>query len=210
MNRHMIRIGNMNMNMISNGTYNFEYNQPQYRLLSTKNNDNDDNEIEKEKEKEKDTKEEEVMSDDNNGKDNDNVNDNGSDEKIKETKKESFEETINRLQGDKDKDSSSSSSSSKKTDDILRNLSDAIGDFKTTLSDTWVELIDSNKARDVNKKLSDIHNSKPGSVSDDDNEAADKYDGTTAVMVIDEEENLNAYERIQKRLSEAPLIQGEF
>ena len=50
--------------------------------------------------------------------------------------------------------------------------------------------------------------SKPGNASEDDNEAADKYEGTTAVMIIDEAENLNAYERIQRRLSEAPLIQG--
>ena len=38
--------------------------------------------------------------------------------------------------------------------------------------------------------------------------ATDKYKGTTAIMVIDEEEHYTAYERIQKRFSEAPIIQG--
>jgi hypothetical protein len=54
-----------------------------------------------------------------------------------------------------------------------------------------------------------MHESKAGDVSQDDNEAADKYEGTTAMMVIDETENLTAYERIQERLKEAPIIQGE-
>jgi import inner membrane translocase subunit TIM44 len=79
------------------------------------------------------------------------------------------------------------------------------------VGDTWQELLDSNKPKDINKKISDIHksssqaNSRGGAEGDE--EAANKYQGTTAIMVIDESENLNTFERIQKRLSEAPIIQ---
>lgn len=127
--------------------------------------------------------------------------------------KESFEDTINRLQGKEQSSSSSSSFSSKNKDDILHNISTYFSSFTQSLSETWNELIHSNEPKDVNKKLyspDNIHTSKPGNVKDDDNEAADKYKGSVAIMVINEEENLNAYERIQRRLSEAPLIQGEF
>ena len=49
-----------------------------------------------------------------------------------------------------------------------------------------------------------------GEVPEDDDAAADKYEGSTAIMVIDEEEHLTAWERMQRRLSDAPIIQGEF
>jgi len=129
--------------------------------------------------------------------------------------KESLRDTINRLKGEDDTNTANdgggnSDKSDNQTDEILRNVSSAFDSFSTSLSETWGELINSNQPKDVNKKIDDWHTSRPGNVDDDDNEAADKYEGTTAVMIIDESENLNAYERIQKRLSEAPLIQDIF
>lgn len=115
--------------------------------------------------------------------------------------KQSLRDTVNRLKGDKESEQSSSS----EQNELFSKLADSWSSFTTSLSDTWQELLNSNKPQDINKKL---HTSKPGSASDDDNEAADKYEGTSAIMVINEEENLNAFERIQKRLSEAPIIQG--
>mmetsp|Transcript_116 Transcript_116/g.110 ORF Transcript_116/g.110 Transcript_116/m.110 type:complete len:441 (+) Transcript_116:90-1412(+) len=132
-------------------------------------------------------------------------------ESDKETKgeKESLRDTINRLKDEGD-DAPNASSSNDQTSDVFRNASSFFQSFSESLSETWTELMESNKPRDINKKLSDIHKSEPGSVYDDDDEAADKYKGTTAIMVIDEEQNMTAYERIQKRLSEAPLIQDIF
>jgi len=133
-------------------------------------------------------------------------NDNGDTKKENNKKKETLEETINRLKNEGEGDDASQKSS-KQTDDILRNLGEQLSSFSESVSNTWAELLNSNAATDINKKLHDHHVSKPGSTSEDDNEAADKYEGTTAVMVIDESENLTAYERIQRRLSEAPVIQ---
>lgn len=115
-----------------------------------------------------------------------------------EKDQKSFSETIDRL---KHEGADSSSASTSTTTTLLST-------FTSTLSQTWNELLDSSRPRDINKKLpSSIHGSKPGSAADDDDEAAEKYGGGTAVMVIDEEENLSAFERIQRRLSEAPIIQ---
>ncbi len=127
------------------------------------------------------------------------------DEKKDEKKKESLEDTINRLKGSKDE--SAQSSPSFDTNDFLSKAADTYASFRSSLSDTWQDLINSSQPTDINKQ---IHQSRPGSSADDDNEAADKYEGTTAIMIIDEEENLNAFERIQRRLSEAPIIQGIF
>lgn len=123
----------------------------------------------------------------------------------KDERKKSLRETINEMQGN-NKESSSSATKDKK-DDILDSMSSAFQSFSSAVGETWKELLDSGKGKDINKKLSDIHKTTPGGASDIDNEAADKYEGTTAIMVIDESENLTAFERIQKRLSEAPIIQ---
>lgn len=120
-----------------------------------------------------------------------------------EKKKESLHDTVNRLKGEKEADTSNQTSA--ETNEMFSKFADTFGSFSASLSETWNELVNSNKPKDINKKL---HESRPGSVDDDDNEAADKYEGTTAIMIIDEDENLNAFERIQKRLSEAPIIQG--
>jgi len=123
----------------------------------------------------------------------------------KDERKKSLRETINEMQGN-NKESSSSATKEKK-DDILDSMSSAFQSFSSAVGETWKELLDSGKGKDINKKLSEIHKTTPGGAADIDNEAADKYEGTTAIMVIDESENLTAFERIQKRLSEAPIIQ---
>ena len=125
------------------------------------------------------------------------------DEKKEEKKKESLHDTIKRMKGENGDESSSSSSF--ESNEMFSKAADTYESFTSTLSDTWNELVNSSKPTDINKQ---IHESAPGSASDDDNAAADKYEGTSAIMIIDEEDNLNAFERIQRRLSEAPVIQG--
>jgi len=130
------------------------------------------------------------------------------DEKKEEKKKESLHDTINRLKGSKGEEGeAASSSSSFDSNEYFSKAADTYASFTSSISETWKELIDSSQPTDINKR---IHESRPGSAADDDNEAADKYEGTTAIMIIDEEENLNAFERIQRRLGEAPIIQGIF
>lgn len=53
--------------------------------------------------------------------------------------------------------------------------------------------------------------SKPNYANDD--EAADKYEaykGSKDIMVIDPAEHLSAWERMERRLRDAPIIQGEW
>ena len=83
--------------------------------------------------------------------------------------------------------------------------------FLDTLSQTWEELVASGKPKDINKKLGTPETDGKPHYEDDD-EAADKYEqykGSTDIMVIDPEEHLSAWERMEKRLKDAPIIQGE-
>mmetsp|Transcript_9017 Transcript_9017/g.12835 ORF Transcript_9017/g.12835 Transcript_9017/m.12835 type:complete len:499 (+) Transcript_9017:190-1686(+) len=146
-----------------------------------------------------------------------NNNSNNNNETVNQNKNtSSLHDTVNRLQSEDTTSSSSNSSSTsssssntnEQTDQFIDKMFGIAESFSSGLSNTWQELIQSSQPKEVNKKLADIHKSKPGSVDQDDNEAADKYDGTTAIMIIDENENIGAFERIQKRLSEAPIIQG--
>lgn len=68
--------------------------------------------------------------------------------------------------------------------------------------ETWVELVESGKPKGINKRLHDSVNEKKKK-----NESVDQYDGTLELMIIDENENLGAWEKMQRRLSEAPIIQ---
>jgi len=71
------------------------------------------------------------------------------------------------------------------------------------VSQTWGELLRSGDRKDINKKIAGAH---PHDTADGDKE----YTGPVAIMVIDESENLTAWERMQKRLTDAPVIQGKY
>jgi mitochondrial import inner membrane translocase subunit TIM44 len=119
--------------------------------------------------------------------------------------KASLRDTVNRLKEESGSNESNGSTSSETSYEMFVKLADAWSSFRTGVSEAWTELIHSNKPKDINKKIHDV---KPPSAADDDNAAADKYEGTTAIMIVNEEDHLNAFERMQKRLSEAPVIQS--
>ena len=97
------------------------------------------------------------------------------------------------------------------TNELLHKARDAASSFFGAVSQTWSELLDSGKPRSINKRIHEpVRDLADGEVPEDDDAAADKYEGSTAIMVIDEEEHLTAWERMQRRLSDAPIIQGEF
>eukprot|EP01083_Nonionella_stella_P152176 487429_1 len=125
------------------------------------------------------------------------------DTKKKDT--DSLHDAINRMKGEDGSEGGTSSSSSFSNDDVLYKISNAASSFTDAVSETWEELINSNKSKDVNKS---IHEPRSASASDIDNEAADNYEGTTAIMLFDEEENLGTFDKMQRRLSEAPIIQN--
>eukprot|EP01083_Nonionella_stella_P168991 572001_1 len=96
------------------------------------------------------------------------------DTKKKDT--DSLHDAINRMKGEDGSEGGTSSSSSSSNDDVLYKISNAASSFTDAVSETWEELINSNKSKDVNKS---IHEPRSASASDIDNEAADNYEGTT-------------------------------
>lgn len=105
--------------------------------------------------------------------------------------------------------SAASSSSSGNYDHILQKALSLLDTFKSGLAQTWEELINSGKPQSVNKVIhAPMGGSAAGSGTDGggnvDNEAADKYDGIAALTVV--KENSGAWERMQQRLAEAPII----
>lgn len=81
-----------------------------------------------------------------------------------------------------------------------------------SISETWQDLVASGKARDINKKIGTPTAGGDGDPNyGNDDEAADKYEeykGSKDVMLIDPEEHLTAWERMERRLRDAPIIQG--
>ena len=105
----------------------------------------------------------------------------------------------------------SAASGDDSTNELLHKARDTASSFFGAVSQTWSELLDSGKPRSINKRIHEpVQDLADGEVPEDDDAAADKYEGSTAIMVIDEDEHLTAWERMQRRLSDAPIIQGEF
>jgi hypothetical protein len=82
----------------------------------------------------------------------------------------------------------------------MRQASDFWSTATEEVGQTWNELLRSGERKDINKKIG-----HPQDTMDGDTE----YSGPVSIMVIDESENLTAWERMQKRLTDAPVIQGK-
>jgi hypothetical protein len=119
--------------------------------------------------------------------------------------KESFQDMIHRMEkeGSKIKQEESSSSSSTENpqfNSFLRTAADKWSEFSKEVGNTWQELLQAGAPKDINKKLR-----HPEATTDGDS----AYTGTVEIMVIDPSEHLTAWERMQRRLTEAPIIQGK-
>ena len=113
------------------------------------------------------------------------------------SKKDSLRDTVNRLKGDKAGESSSNKSPA--ADDLLRRAADVWETVKSEVGQTWQALVDAGKPKDINKKIHPVETA----------EGNKEYTGPVEIMVIDEREHLTAWERMQRRLTEAPIIQGK-
>jgi len=145
--------------------------------------------------------------------------DKDNDDTTKTEKKKDLRESIERLKKE-NSDNSSDESSTDKTEETETNphiekFTQLSTSFFNQISQTWDELISSGQATDINKKIG-----TPSSTNSDDNpnyanddEAADKYEeykGSKNIMVIDNAEELSAWERMERRLRDAPIISGMF
>jgi import inner membrane translocase subunit TIM44 len=139
------------------------------------------------------------------------------DDKIRGGESESLRDVINKLKQQEEKEGSSSSSTSPPSfdaDTLLYQFRTGMDSFRDEVAKTWDELLASNQSKGVNKKIHDpIAKEKRSSNNSDedepenvDDEAADKYDGVTAISII--KEQVSAWEKMQRRLTEAPIIQN--
>jgi hypothetical protein len=125
-------------------------------------------------------------------------------EEAKETKteeKESFEETVKRMQSEgKSKGASGKDDDlSPAADDLLRKVADGWSSFTEEVGIVWQQLLKSGDRKDINKKIQHPEFRPEGEAP---------YTGPVEILVIDESEHLTAWERMQRRLTDAPIIQG--
>ena len=113
---------------------------------------------------------------------------------------ESLRETVNRMKQEKDGKTSDDKEVSKGNDtrDLLHKAADAWDAFAAEVGLAWQDLIKAGESKDINKKLK-----RPEATTEGDAE----YTGPVSIMVIDESEHLTAWERMQRRLTDAPIIQ---
>jgi Tim44-like domain len=127
----------------------------------------------------------------------------------------SLKETVERLQRDGDGSSGTGPGNSASTEegaqtsstqtndsmkDVFRRTADVWDNFSVGLSSTWQDLIRSGDRKNINKKIV-IH---PTETAGGDA----PYTGRVDIMIIDPELHLTAWERMQKRLASAPIIQS--
>jgi import inner membrane translocase subunit TIM44 len=135
------------------------------------------------------------------------------------SKKKDLRESIERLKNESRDNPSGgasanndggSSSSSIERNPYIEKITSIGTSFLDALSQTWDELVASGQAKDINKKIGTATPSSDGAPNySDDDAAADRYEtykGNRDIMVIDPEEHLSAWERMERRLRDAPII----
>lgn len=109
---------------------------------------------------------------------------------------ESLKDTVRRMQHEKS--GGGDGANDERVNEFMRSASSFWSTATEEVSQTWGELLRSGDRKDINKKIG-----HPQDTEDGDTE----YTGPVSIMVIDESENLTAWERMQKRLTDAPVIQ---
>lgn len=133
------------------------------------------------------------------------TNENKNEEKQSKTTSD-LRDTVNRLKSEAGKtDSESESTEANKegssSSSSLNSIQGFFSSFSSGVAEAWKELLDSGSPKGINKRIGGNKPKAPKPVED--------YDGPTDIMIIDESEHLGAWEKMQRRLSEAPIIQGK-
>jgi hypothetical protein len=116
--------------------------------------------------------------------------------------KPSLKDTVRRMQEEgSTKKSSENEGFDPQIDGFLRKATETWANFSEEVGKTWGDLLKSGDRKDINKKL--VH-------PEDTVEGEAEYTGPVDIMIIDESEHLTAWERMQRRLTEAPIISGNF
>jgi import inner membrane translocase subunit TIM44 len=125
-------------------------------------------------------------------------------------KKKDLRESIEKLKNNNNTEESKNEETQAEMDPRLERIADMAGSFIDSISSTWKDLVSAGAPKDINKKIGTpiVDNDSPNFSNDD--EAADKYEeykGSKDIMVVDPEEHLSAWDRMKKRLEDAPIIQ---
>jgi import inner membrane translocase subunit TIM44 len=139
-------------------------------------------------------------------KDKDDNDNKGDDDKTedKSSGTDSLRDTIHRLKQERGETTTSGESSARSSTDVFRNFAEFYAWTQTEVNKAWKDLLgEVFNPKEINKRLK---TARPDASATTTEEEDEKYTGTVAVMVIDESEHLTAWERMQRRLSEAPLI----
>jgi import inner membrane translocase subunit TIM44 len=118
----------------------------------------------------------------------------GESEKSEAPEGESLKDTVRRMQQEKGK----AGADNDQMNDFMRKASSFWSTASEEVSQTWGELLQSGERKSINKKIGHPEDTVEGD---------EEYTGPVAIMVIDESENMTAWERMQKRLTDAPVIQ---
>jgi hypothetical protein len=128
--------------------------------------------------------------------DSDNDNDNKQ-QKEEEKQEESLKDTVRKMGGKQTLQNDNN------VDPRIHELKEKASSFWSSFTEevgkAWQELLKSGERKDINKKIRH---------PEDTLEGEKPYTGPVEIMVIDESEHLTAWERMQKRLTDAPIIQG--
>jgi len=111
---------------------------------------------------------------------------------------EKLKDTVRRMQQEGSGINSDGDTIDPRFYDSIRQASDLWSNVTEEVGKTWGELLRSGERKDINKKIRHPEDTVAGE---------QEYTGPVDIMVIDESENLTAWERMQKRLTEAPVIQ---
>jgi len=111
---------------------------------------------------------------------------------------ESLKDTVRRMQQEKSGSKADDDATDERVNEFLRSASGFWSTATEEVSQTWGELLRSGERKDINKKIGHPQDTADGEL---------EYTGPVSIMVIDESENLTAWERMQKRLQDAPVIQ---
>ncbi len=116
-----------------------------------------------------------------------------------EKQEESLKDTVRRMQQEKGK-GNADDDGNEQVNDFMRKTSSFWSTAAEEVSQTWGELLRSGERGSINKKIGHPEDTVEGD---------EEYTGPIEIMVIDESENMTAWERMQKRLTDAPVIQGK-
>jgi len=110
---------------------------------------------------------------------------------------ERLEDTVRRMQQEGSSVSSDGDTIDPRIYDSVRQASDLWSNVTEEVGKTWGELLRSGERKDINKKIRHPEDTVAGE---------QEYTGPVDIMIIDESENLTAWERMQKRCQKHPLF----